>query len=371
MRFTFYRGSERVPGAAPGGRTALCLCGGGISGALFEVGVLAALDDVLGRSASTEFDIYVGASAGATVGSVLCQEVPADRLFRALRDPNDPFFPLRRKHVYRAEWTAWAKAAWRLLVGAVWTLVSHVRAHENRLVDDLDSLHDLLPAGVFRLDHYVAFLRAFYARENLARRFAELRRELYVVANDVDAAERVVFGAEPLREVEIARAVGSSSAIPMFFEPVRIGDRDYIDGGVGRVAHVDVAIDHGAERILVVNPVVPVRNAEGKACLPTRHGRCARMRDKGLLYLGEQALRIGNRARLHFGIKRYLAEHPRIEVLLVEPSDDETLLFVHNSMGLGARREILDYARDGARKGLTKTSGGDPPAADFFRRRPP
>lgn len=368
MDVTVYPSRNDIP-TAGGGKTALCLCGGGISGALFEAGVLAALDDVLERPASTGFDIYIGASAGASVGSIVGQGVPAERLFRALRDPADSFFPLRREDVYRVELSAWLKAGARLVAGAASTLVAHLRHHEDQLVDDLASLHDLLPAGIFRLDRYASFLRNFYAREGLAQCFVDLRRELYVVANDVDSAERAVFGDGKLRDIEIALAVAASSAIPMFFEPVRIADRDYIDGGLGRVAHIDVAIDHGADRILIVNPVVPVRNIDGKACLPSARGHCARMRDKGLLYLGNQALRIANRARLHFGIKRYLAEAPHVEVLLIEPSDADTLLFVNSSMGLRARREILDYARERASGALKETFSRTPSVAQIGMRK--
>jgi len=357
MNVSVYRrsGGDR---AAGNGKSALCLCGGGITGALFEAGVLAALDDLMGRPVSTEFDIYVGSSAGASVGSVISQGVPAERIFRALGDPSDPFFPLRREDVYRLELKAWAKATWRLLRAGVTILIEHLSKHEDRLVEDLGALKDLLPAGFFRLERYVEFLRTFYEREALSQQFSALSRELYVVANDVDAAERVVFGDGALRDVDLAMAVAASSAIPMFFEPVRIGDRDYIDGGVGRVAHVDVAIEHGAHQIVVINPLVPVRNVSGNACLPSRNGPCAQMREKGMLYILNQAWRITNRTRLHFGIKRYMAEHPQVEVLLVEPSNDETLLFVNSTMGLRARRQILDYARAEARKALAEAFSG-------------
>lgn len=351
MNLTVLRGKD-VESARATGKSAVCLCGGGITGALFEVGVLSALDDLVGRAASTEFDVYVGSSAGASVASLLAQGVTADRAFRALRDPRDPFFPLRREDVYRVEVGPWVRAAGRLLRGVAAKAIARLRHREDPLLDDLASLHDLLPAGIFRLDRFADFLGSFYARERLARRFVDLAGELYVVANDVDSAERAVFGEDPLRDVEIAQAIAASSAIPMFFEPVRIDGRDYFDGGIGRVAHVDVAIDHGACRLLVVNPIVPIRNDTTKVCLTGSDGECARLRDKGLLYVGSQALRIMNKARLHFGIKRYLAEHPHVEVVLVEPSDDETLLFVNGSMGLTARQEILDYARRDARVAL-------------------
>ena len=42
--------------------------------------------------------------------------------------------------------------------------------------------------------------------------------------------------------VPLSHAVAASSAIPLFFRPVRIEGRDYIDGSVGKVAHLDLAI---------------------------------------------------------------------------------------------------------------------------------
>ncbi len=45
MKVSLYGGS----GDGGGGKTAVCLCGGGMTGALFEVGVLSAIDDVFRR----------------------------------------------------------------------------------------------------------------------------------------------------------------------------------------------------------------------------------------------------------------------------------------------------------------------------------
>lgn len=353
MDIEVYREAGKQTGES--GKSAMCLCGGGVTGAMFEVGVLAAFDDLMGSPAANEFDIYVGSSAGASVGSFLAQGITADRAFQALRSPENAFFPLRREDVYGLDPGAWARSAWNVLKGVARVLEDRSRQKGERLIDDLASLGEFLPAGLFRIDRYETFLRTVYAREGLARTFADLHRELYVVAHDLDSTERVVLGDGSLRDVDVATAVAASSAIPIFFEPVRIGDVDYIDGGVGSVAHVDVAIDRGAERILVINPIVPVRNVRDKARLPSRHGCCARMRDKGLLYIAGQAWGIANRARLHAGIRSYLAEHPGVEVLLIEPSEEETVMFLSNPMSFHTRREILDYARNAARKALADT----------------
>jgi predicted acylesterase/phospholipase RssA len=54
-----------------GSRTALVLAGGGITGAVYEIGALRAIDDLLIDRSVNDFDIYVGTSAGALVSSFL------------------------------------------------------------------------------------------------------------------------------------------------------------------------------------------------------------------------------------------------------------------------------------------------------------
>jgi hypothetical protein len=48
-----------------GGKRALVLCGGGITGLTYAIGALRALDDLLVGSSVNDFDIYVGTSAGS------------------------------------------------------------------------------------------------------------------------------------------------------------------------------------------------------------------------------------------------------------------------------------------------------------------
>ena len=53
-------------------KLALILCGGGIKGFLYEVGALAALDDLFEEGRTTnDFDIYIGISAGAAVSALV------------------------------------------------------------------------------------------------------------------------------------------------------------------------------------------------------------------------------------------------------------------------------------------------------------
>ena len=56
-------------------RTALVLGGGGVTGGVYEIGALRALDLLAVNRTVNEFDIYVGTSAGSFVASLVANGV--------------------------------------------------------------------------------------------------------------------------------------------------------------------------------------------------------------------------------------------------------------------------------------------------------
>ena len=84
--------------------------------------------------------------------------------------------------------------------------------------------------------------------------------ELYIVAMNLDTAERVVFGHDEDTSLTISEAVQASTALPGFYKPARIKGIDYVDGGVRRTANIDVAIEHGADLVICYNPFRPFSN---------------------------------------------------------------------------------------------------------------
>ena len=55
----------------------------------------------------------------------------------------------------------------------------------------------------------------------------DLKMPLGIVATDLQTGDGILF-----RRGDIATAVRASSAVPSVFEPVRIGSKDYVDGGL-------------------------------------------------------------------------------------------------------------------------------------------
>jgi NTE family protein len=55
---------------------------------------------------------------------------------------------------------------------------------------------------------------------------------LWIVAIDYLSGEKVAFGREGAPPASLGDAVAASCAVPGFYQPVRVGGRCYVDGGV-------------------------------------------------------------------------------------------------------------------------------------------
>jgi predicted acylesterase/phospholipase RssA len=323
-------------------RIGVCLCGGGVTGAMYQVGCLAALEDRIEGFATTGFDVMVGGGSGATVAMALAGGLNVQRMYRALLDPADDFFPLQRNQLLRIDLSELLRvfgsaiAAARRVVSSAATSPLDVNVwHE------LERFVDSLPAGVFTLDAYERFLNEFLQRRSIPARFPELPKRLLLVASDLDAGRRAVFGQGELSHVPIARAVIASSAIPLLFAPVEINGRDYMDCGIGDAAHIDLAEQEGCRLIVVINPMVPVHAGSEGRDVPTGHGKKSRVRDKGAIWVYNQAMRIWMEARFMLGLERFRTQHPETGVVVLEPSQTDAMLFMYSPMNFAARRAIL------------------------------
>ncbi len=71
---------------------------------------------------------------------------------------------------------------------------------------------------------------------------------LGIVATDLHSGDSIVF-----RRGDTGLAVRASSAIPALFQPVRIGGRDYVDGGLVAPVPVRFAREMGADFVIAVD----------------------------------------------------------------------------------------------------------------------
>lgn len=326
-------------------RTALILGGGGITGAMYGVGCLAALEEAFEGFSASDFDFYVGASSGATLAMALAGGFPAQRLYRALLDPADDFFPLQRQHLLRFD-SFELKRMVTSVLGALRHAITSAATKPLSLDlwNEIDRFYDSLPAGLFTVDAYERFLTDFATRRGIPQRFDRMPRPLAVVAQDLDAGEGAVFGLDALANVPVPRAVAAASAVPVLFAPVRIAGRDYVAADAGDPTLLDLCTARGCDTVLIVDAGVPIHaDGEGRR-VPTGHGPRRRVRDKGLLWVHEQNLRMVSHARLKDSLAVFQANHPSTEIVVLEPDRDEATMFMYSPMNFAARRAILEDA---------------------------
>lgn len=344
----------------------LCLTGGGVTGAMYQVGCIAALEDRIEGFSAADFDVFVGTQSGATLATFLAGGIPIQRMYRALLDPADDFFPLARNHLLRLDTQEIMRVFGAAIAAARQVLSSAAGSPlDINLWNELERFVDTLPAGLFTLDPYERFVSEVMTRRGVPATFTEMHKQLLIVASDLDAGSRAVFGAGELIDVPVARAIAASSALPILYAPVSVNDRDYVEGGLGDVAHVDVAEQAGCDLVVVINPMVPVHAAREGGAVPTGHGRKDRIRDKGVIWVYNQAMRMRGEARLQLGLERFKREHPDTIVALIEPESSNANLFMHSPMNFAARRAILEEGFNATRRALA--DAGSPLRETFER----
>ena len=76
----------------------------------------------------------------------------------------------------------------------------------------------------------------------------DMKMPLGIVATDLRTGDGILF-----QRGDVATAVRASSAVPSVFEPVRIGSKDYVDGGLVSPVPVRYAKQMGADIVLAID----------------------------------------------------------------------------------------------------------------------
>lgn len=309
--------------------------GGGVTGAVYEIGCLRALEEILDRSL-TDLDLYVGVSGGAFVSALLANGTTPREMYDAvvapakggIADPTGALFRLDAGEFWRR-----SRRAPRVLATAALSLFSG----EGRNWSDVAwALFELLPAGLLDNSGLEEYLARTFAARGRPNDFASLPKPLHVIAVDLDSGEAVDFGPGGDTSVTVSKAVQASTALPGLYRPVRIAGRDYVDGAVKKTAHINLAIANGADLVICVNPIVPLDN-RGGALSP-------HLSTKGVTHVLDQVLRIALHGRMQYGLERYRTEHPEVDILLLEPTRDDLRMFSYNIMRYSARRVVAAHA---------------------------
>jgi NTE family protein len=225
-------------------KAALILTGGGARAA-YQVGVVKAVDELLGHPRTNPFPILCGTSAGAINAAALA--IHADDFADAVKRLVAVWEGFRAHHVYRSDWPGIFRT------GARWlsALMLFSRTNPVSLLDN-SPLRDML-ARTMAFDRIAANIDsgALHA--------------VAVTASGYTSGQSVTFyhGGSGLEQWERTQRVGAatplsvdlllaSSAIPFIFPAVKVHREFFGDGSMRQMAPISPALHLGADRVLVI-----------------------------------------------------------------------------------------------------------------------
>lgn len=317
-------------------KTALVLAGGGLAGTVYELGALRAIDDLLIDRTVNDFDIYVGTSAGAIVAAGLANGLDPATMLQAIEGVHPKLAPIRQSDLFRLNGRGVVKRVikfpdnLRKVAQHYWKNPSDIN-----MLDVLWELSSAFPPALYDGLALESYVRALLNRSGVHNRFTALVRDLYIIATSLESGQRVIFGERPYEHVSISQAIAASSAVPILYKPVRIGDDEFVDGCLRGNASLDVAIEKGAKLVVCVNPLVPYDNTADVLNQNNHY-----LSDEGMQVVINQVLRITMHSGLHYHIKQLRRQHPDVDIILIEPGRDDRPMMYANVMRYSSRRTL-------------------------------
>jgi predicted acylesterase/phospholipase RssA len=303
-----------------------------------------------------DLDMYVGVSSGALVGALLANGVPTRELSRAIvSEARDPSLNLEPEVLFRPAFREYAGRLGRL-PRALASSIGHYALNPGdlSLLGLLSTFGEVLPTGFFDNSALERFLRTAFSTGGRTNDFRRLRRQLYVVAVDLDTADIVVFGQPGHDAVPVSNAIQASTALPGLYTPVEIDGHYYIDGVARRTVHASVALDAGADLLFCINPIVPInlQLTQHANRLLKNGAATGHLADRGLPTVLSQTFRAIVDSRKKTGFKKYEHTHPNADLILIEPECDDTSLFFSNIFSFKNRHDVCEHAYQATRRHL-------------------
>src|SRR5262245_25968059 len=209
-------------------KTALVLGGGGFTGGVYEIGALRALDLLAVNSTVTDFDVYVGTSAGSFVAGMLANGVTPDEMMQVInrRIPSE-LEDLNLDKVLKPNYFGFAQKAAMLPLRTIELMRNLARMGSFSAIDIGVGLAEALPTGFYSGSGIADYVEGALSEDGRVDDFRLLDKELYVTATDLDTCERIVFGEEGWDDVPISKAIQCSTALPIVYKPVDLKGRQF------------------------------------------------------------------------------------------------------------------------------------------------
>ena len=365
----------------------LVLAGGAVSGGAYKLGGLKALNDMLVNRDVSDFDLFVGLSAGAIIAAPLASGLTVEEMLRSIDGKSDKLTQLKPLDFYNPNIgemigkpidligdlltmlprfafnflgqffkgdNAFPNALGKFLTRPNYKNLDRMMKLLVKIIlvsKDVPSIVSYLPSGLFdnsRIEKYFARnIAASGYKNTFTDVYDRRRKELYITAMNLDTAQEVVFGYDENNSLTVSEAIQASTAVPVFYKPARIRGVDYVDGGVTTTANINVAVKHGANLIICYNPFRPFANQlliRWYKELDQYVADKKHLAEGGVLAVLNQAFRTLMHYRLHNTLQ-HLADDPnfRGDIILIEPDVDDVAFFEINPLAFWERAKAAEH----------------------------
>lgn len=353
-------------------KIALVLAGGAISGGAFKLGGLVALNRFLKNKKVTDFDIYIGVSAGAFLSAFVSSGIEPEELLKAINGKSLRIKQFKPFDFYNLNTDELIKKFYLLFkdIITLWpsiglTFLRYIPHHRTSVLKNLaefinnptygnfelifspvilELLNKIphpsryIPSGIFDNSTIEKFVREGLVSNHLPNNFKLLFKErnkaLYISATNLNTSGGVIFGHDSDYTLTISEAVQASTAIPAFYKPVKIRGEEYIDGGVRKTVNISLAVHKGADFIIIYNPFRPFVNLHRYQLNPTYES----IGDLGLFAILNQALRTALHTRLFLGLDKIRLDNSfKGDLILLEPTETDAEFFSLNPLAFWHR----------------------------------
>jgi NTE family protein len=207
----------------------LVLAGGGLAGIAWEIGILAGIEDETAETARVllDSDVVVGTSAGSAVAAQLGSGLSLDELYdRQIKGTSKEISPS--------------------------VDIDDITGLFLNALSDRDATKEQKLQRIGAVAHATPTVSEAVRRDVIAQRLPSHDwpdRDMRITAIDIGTGELVAF--DRTSGVDLIDAVAASCAVPGAWPPVTIGERRYMDGGVGSTMNLRLAGDCDAVVVLV------------------------------------------------------------------------------------------------------------------------
>lgn len=334
-------------GDIPKRKIGLALAGGGPLAAVYEIGVLAALEESIDGLDVNDADIYIGISAGGIIAAALANGIGPHQMCRLFIESDVDAAggaALFKPEMLLRPAGAELRKRLAMVPGLLAASLFHYARHRKSVFASFERFKEALPAGILSGEGIHHYLKSTFSRGGRSNDFRKLRNKLVIVATDLDTGEAVRFGEPGWDSTPISRAVQASAAVPGLFPPVEIDGHHFVDGALRKSMHASIALEAGVDMLFCVNAIVPY-NSRGQA----RQQAPGKLSSGGLLDVLSQTLRSILHSRIASGMASYEKSHPHVDILLFQPSQDDAELFFTNIFSYSNRRKMCEQAYQNTR----------------------